>query len=101
MRVLAEGPADSIDLDGIVLLESPTACVGVGTRRQAVFVASRMDALVDDSARRRPAGRVVLVTGRGERVRKLVRARRTLERAGGRIAGVVIVDRSPRSKDKR
>jgi hypothetical protein len=95
LRILAQGPADSIDLAGIVMLESPTACVGVGTRWQAVFVASRMDALVEDSARRRAAGRIVLVTGRGERVRKLVRARRTLERAGSEIAGVVIVDRSP------
>jgi hypothetical protein len=95
LRILAAGPAHSIDVAGIVLLESPTACVGVGTRRQALVVASRMDALVDDAARRRPTGRVVLVTGRGERVRKLVRERRMLERAGGSIAGVVIVDRSP------
>jgi hypothetical protein len=101
LRIIAEGRVDSIDVAGIVMLESPTACVGVGTRPPAVMVASRLDAMVPTLARRLPTGRVILVTARGERIGGVVRARRVLERSGGEIAGVVIVDGSARRKSAR
>jgi hypothetical protein len=94
LRLIAEGSVDSIDAAGIVMLESPTACVGVGTGQPAVLVASRLDAMVPAVARRLPAGRVILVTARGERVGKVDRARRALEKSGSEVAGVVIVDGS-------
>ena len=90
LPVLAEGPSAGIDIDSLVWLARPGACVAAGRTATALALAAQVDGLISREGRQ--SRRVVLVAARRDRVALALRMRRRLERGGASVAGLVIVD---------